>query len=55
MLSDLIYLVGMDLAEFHIDSNILFVVCSAIVLYCLGFMFNFFQALMERLTSKKGR
>lgn len=54
MLFDLMELVGMDLNVYHIDSNVLFVVCSAIVLFCLGFMFNFFQTLMERLTAKRG-
>lgn len=54
MLLDLIELVGMDLTTYHIDDNILFVVCSVIVLFCLGFMFNFFQTLMERLTARRG-
>lgn len=48
-------LIGLDPAVVHLDDNVVFVVSSLLVLYCLCYMFNFFQILMERLTAKKGR
>lgn len=55
MLDAVLELIGLDLSMFRIDDNLVFVVLSLILLYCLGFMFNFFQTFMERMTAKKGR
>ena len=55
MLETIFELTGLNLADFNIDHNVLFCICSIILLYCLGYVFNFFQTLMERLTAKKGR
>ena len=48
-------LIGLDPAAVHLDPNLIFVVGSLLVTYCICFFFNFFQVLMERLTAKKGR
>lgn len=48
-------LLGIDPGSVSLDSNVVFVTCSFLVLYCLCYMFNFFQVLMERLTAKRGR
>ena len=53
MYENLLSLIGITLDSYHLDDNVVFIVCSFIVLYCLGFMFNFFQTLMERATAKK--
>ncbi len=55
MLETVLDLIGLDLSNFNIDDNLLFVVLSLFLLFCLGYMFNFFQTFMERMTSKKGR
>lgn len=48
-------LIGLNLNECNINDNLLFVVLSLFLLFSLGYMFNFFQTFMERLTSKKGK
>lgn len=48
-------LTGLGLDNFNFDHNVIFVVTSLFLLYCLGYMFNFFQTLMERTTAKKGK
>lgn len=55
MLDSVLHLIGMTLEDFNLDDNLLFCVCSLLVLFCVGYMFNFFQTLMERLTAKRGR
>ena len=55
MFETILELMGINLVDFNIDHDLLFVVCSLILLYCLGYVFNFFQVLMERLTARKGR
>lgn len=53
---DLIFeLIGLDPAAVHLDPNIVFVVGSLFVIFCICYFLNFFQILMERLTAKKGR
>lgn len=53
---DVIYnLLGIDPGAVNLDENVVFVTSSLLVFYCLCYMFNFFQVLMERLTAKKGR
>lgn len=55
MLDTIFSLTGLSLESFNIDHNVLFVGLLFILLFCLGYMFNFFQTLMERATAKKGR
>jgi len=55
MLNSLLSLMGISLSDYHIDDNVLFVVLALLVLYCLGFVFNLFNTLMERCTAKRGR
>lgn len=53
MFDTLLSLIGITLDNYNLDDNVVFIVCSFIILYCLGFVFNFFQTLMERCTAKK--
>lgn len=55
MLNSLLSLMGLSLSDYHIDDNVLFVVLALLVLYCLGFVLNLFNTLMERCTARKGR
>lgn len=55
MLETLFSLTGLNLDSFNIDHNLLWCTACLILLFCLGYMFNFFQTLMERMTAKKGR
>lgn len=55
MINVIFELIGLDPAAVHLDDNVVFVVSSLLVIYCICYMFNFFQVLMERLTVKKGR
>ena len=52
MLETLLNLIGISLDNYNIDDNVLFVVLSFIVLYCLGYVFNLFQRLLDRCTSR---
>ena len=53
MVETIFSLTGIDNLSFNIDDNVLFVVCSLLLIFCLGYVFNFFQTMMERLTAKK--
>lgn len=55
MIETIFELIGLNLTDYNIDHNLLFVIGSLVLLYCLGYVFNFFQVLMERLTARKGR
>lgn len=55
MVQTLLDLMGIALSDYHIDDNVLFVVLAFFILYCLGFVLNLFNTLMERCTAKKGR
>lgn len=55
MIDAVFNLIGLDINGCNVDDNLLFVVLSLFLLFSLGYMFNFFQTFMERLTSKKGR
>lgn len=46
-------LIGLDPGSSGLDPNVVFVVGSLLVSYCVCYMFNFFQTMMERLTAKK--
>ena len=53
MINVIFDLIGLDPAAVHLDDDVVFVVSSFLVLYCLCYFFNFIQIFMERLTSKK--
>lgn len=55
MLDAIFQITGISLDLYHIDDNVLFLATFIILLFCIGYVFNFFQTLMERLTAKKGR
>lgn len=52
MLETLLNLIGISLDNYNIDDNVLFIVLSFIVLYCLGYVFNLLQRLLDRCTSR---
>lgn len=52
MLETLLNLIGITLDNYNIDDNLLFVVLSFFVLYCLGYVFNLLQRLLDRCTSR---
>lgn len=55
MVETILQITGIALDSFNIDDNLLYCTTCLIVLFCLGYMFNFFQTFMERMTAKKGR
>lgn len=55
MLETVFNLLGINANSYHLDDNVVFVVLAFILLYCIGYVFNFFQCLLERATSKRGR
>ena len=55
MLETVFNLIGINASNYNLDDNVVFVVLAFILLYCLGYVFNFFQCLLERATAKKGR
>ena len=55
MLDAIFQITGISPDFYHIDDNVLFVASFIVLLFCVGYVFNFFQTLMERLTAKKGR
>lgn len=55
MLETILSLIGVTLDSYNISDDVLFTVSALILLFCLGYVFNFFQCLLERATSKKGR
>lgn len=53
MLETVFNLIGITADNFHLDDNVVFVVLAFILLYCIGYVFNFFQCLLERATTKR--
>ena len=53
MIDVIFSLLGLDPAASLLDPNVVFCVGSLLVSYCVCYMFNFFQTMMERLTAKK--
>lgn len=53
MVETIFTLLGIDKGTVNIDDNVLFCICSILLIYCLGYGFNFIQVFMERLTAKK--
>lgn len=53
MLETILNLIGLSLDAYNINDNVLFVVCALLLLFCLGYVFNFFQCLLERCTAKR--
>lgn len=55
MLDTILNLLGINLDTFNISDDVVFALCGIILLFCLGYVFNFFQCLLERVTARKGR
>lgn len=55
MLETIFKLTGFDINSFNLSDDVLFTATCLILLFCLGYVFNFFQTFMERVTAKKGR
>lgn len=55
MLETIFSLTGFDISTFNLSDDVLFTATCLVLLFCLGYVFNFFQTLMERMTAKKGR
>lgn len=53
MLNTIFDLIGMNLDDYIFDDNVLFTVTALLLLFCLGYVFNFFQTALERLTAKR--
>lgn len=53
MLNTVLELLGIDINIFNIDDNVLFVCLFTILIFSMGYVFNFFQTLIERCTAKK--
>ena len=52
MLDTILSLLGMTLSEYNISDDVLFTVSGIILLFCLGYVFNMFQCLLERCTAR---
>ena len=52
MLETLFNLIGISIDNYNIDDNVLFVVLSFFVLYCIGYVYNLLQRLLDRCTSR---
>lgn len=55
MIETIFNLTGLNLDSFNLNDDVLFCSACLILLFCLGYVFNFFQTLMERVTARKGR
>ena len=53
MFDTVLRLLGIDAVNYNFDDNVVFVVLALFLLYCLGYVFNFFQRLLDRATSRK--
>lgn len=53
MIDTLFDLIGMNFDTFHLSPDVVFVCTFLIILFCLGYVFNFFQTLIERCTAKR--
>ncbi len=52
MINTIFNLIGMNFDSYNLSEDVVFCAAAIILLYCLGFMFNFFQTLMERCTAR---
>lgn len=53
MLETILSLLGVTLDNFNISDDVLFTVSAMVLLFCLGYVFNMFQCLLERCTARK--
>ena len=53
MIDTIFSLLGLTLADLNISDDVLFTVSSLFLLFCLGYVFNMFQTLLERCTAKR--
>lgn len=53
MFETILSLLGISLSEFRLSDDVLFTVSSLVLLFCLGYVFNMFQCLIERCTAKR--
>lgn len=53
MIETILSLIGISLSDYNISDDVLFTVSSLVLLYCLGYVFNMFQCLIERCTARK--
>ena len=53
MLDTILSLLGFTLDNFNLSDDVLFTVSALFLLFCLGYVFNFFQCLLERCTAKR--
>ena len=53
MLDTVLRLLCIDSTAYNLDDNVVFVILALFLLYCLGYVFNFFQRLLDRATSRK--
>lgn len=53
MLETILSLIGISLDNYNLSDDVLFTVSSLVLLFCLGYVFNFFQCLIERCTAKR--
>ena len=53
MIDTIFSLLGLSLADLNLSDDVLFAVSSLFLLFCLGYVFNMFQCLLERCTVKR--
>lgn len=53
MIDTIFSLLGLVQDELNISDDVLFTVSSLFLLFCLGWVFNMFQCLLERCTAKR--
>ena len=53
MIETILSLIGISLSDYNISDDVLFTVSSLVLLYCLGYVFNMFQCLIECCTARK--
>lgn len=53
MLETILSLIGITLDNYNLSDDVLFTVSALFLLFCLGYVFNFFQCLIERCTAKR--
>lgn len=53
MIETILSLIGISLADYNISDDVLFTVSGLVLLFCLGYVFNMFQTLIERCTARR--
>ena len=53
MLETILSLIGISLNDYNISDDVLFSISALVLLYCLGYVFNMFQTLIERCTARR--